>query len=101
MPAPYHVAIAIDQPDGAPSDEGSTKPDDDGALGQRAGEAAEAGTPSVTDGGSLKLEGESEVDPFLVTLRGREHLDPKTWGVGYRWFLTVFAGLLVLNCSKA
>ncbi len=39
-------------------------------------------------------------DPFLVTLAGRTHLDPHTWSVRHRWFLTVFAGILVLNCSK-
>ena len=39
-------------------------------------------------------------DAFLVTLKGREHISPHTWGVTYRWFLTLFAGTLVLNCSK-
>mgnify|MGYP001590630148 FL=1 len=38
-------------------------------------------------------------DEFLVTLKGREHLSPHSWGVKYRWFLTGFAGLLVLNAS--
>lgn len=41
-----------------------------------------------------------EVDEFLVTLKGREHLNPHTWRVNYRWFLTAFAGLLVLNASE-
>lgn len=39
-------------------------------------------------------------DPFLVTMKGREkELSPHHWGVGYRWFLTLFAGLFVLNAS--
>ena len=38
-------------------------------------------------------------DRWLVTLKGREHLNPQTWGAAYRWFLTVFAGILVLNAS--
>lgn len=41
-----------------------------------------------------------ELDPFLVTMQGREHLSPHTWGVNYRWFLTAFSGLLVLNASE-
>lgn len=40
-------------------------------------------------------------DRWLVTLKGREHLNPHTWGVKYRWFLTVFAGVLVLNATFA
>ncbi|KAL8287242.1 hypothetical protein RQP46_003694 [Phenoliferia psychrophenolica] len=42
-----------------------------------------------------------EDDPFLVTLKGREHLSPHSWNVAYRWFLTGFAGLLVLNATFA
>lgn len=49
---------------------------------------------------SRKTPGAEADDEFLVTLQGREHLSPHTWGVGYRWFLTGFAGLLVLNASK-
>lgn len=41
-----------------------------------------------------------EKDPFLVTLEGREHLNPHSWPVWYRWWLTGFAGLLVLNASE-
>lgn len=41
-----------------------------------------------------------EKDPFLVTLEGREHLNPHTWPVWYRWWLTGFGGLLVLNASE-
>lgn len=89
--------------------------------------------------GVIDLEAQGEVDDetpknpgpedhFLVTLKGREHLNPHTWGEGYRWyvaiyflfansiqglifwryddliryrFLTGFAGLLVLNASKS
>lgn len=39
-------------------------------------------------------------DEFLVTLKGREHLDPHSWSVNYRWFLTALSGSLVLNASK-
>ncbi|GAA6036911.1 hypothetical protein NBRC10512_001275 [Rhodotorula toruloides] len=40
-------------------------------------------------------------DPFLVTLKGREHLSPHTWSVWYRWALTALAGFLVLNATFA
>lgn len=40
-------------------------------------------------------------DEFLVTLKGREHLNPHTWNVTYRWALTGFAGLLVLNAVRS
>ncbi|GAA5966389.1 hypothetical protein JCM8115_002855 [Rhodotorula mucilaginosa] len=42
-----------------------------------------------------------EEDPFHVTPKGRMHLHPHTWSVPYRWFLTGFAGLLVLNATFA
>lgn len=42
-----------------------------------------------------------EIDEFLVTLKGREHLNPHTWGTNYRWFLTMFAALLALNATFA
>ena len=42
-----------------------------------------------------------EKDPYLVTLEGRPHLNPHTWNSTYRWALTGFAGLLVLNASFA
>lgn len=40
-------------------------------------------------------------DEFLVSLKGREHLNPHTWNTTYRWALTGFAGLLVLNASES
>ncbi|GAA5880257.1 hypothetical protein JCM1840_003411 [Sporobolomyces johnsonii] len=43
----------------------------------------------------------TEDDPFLVTLKGRESLNPHTWGVLYRWWITAFAGSLVLNATFA
>lgn len=48
-------------------------------------------------------EGENgkEHDPFLVTLKGREHLNPHTWNPKYRWFLTGLGGLFVLNSTFA
>lgn len=42
---------------------------------------------------------EKEEDPFLVTLKGREKLNPHTWNQTYRWFLTGLAGLFVLNAT--
>ena len=42
-----------------------------------------------------KSKKEQEKDPFLVTLEGREHLNPHTWNETYRWFLTGLAGLFV------
>lgn len=39
--------------------------------------------------------------PFLVTIKGRESLNPHTWSVGYRWAITGLAGLLVLNASES
>lgn len=49
----------------------------------------------------LKEKEREEKDPFLVTLEGREYLNPHTWPVWYRWWLTGFAGLLVLNATFA
>ncbi|GAA6039859.1 hypothetical protein JCM8097_006766 [Rhodosporidiobolus ruineniae] len=43
----------------------------------------------------------AEEDPFAVTLKGREHLNPHTWAVWYRWAITGLAGLLVLNATFA
>ncbi|BGP39645.1 hypothetical protein JCM10450v2_003616 [Rhodotorula kratochvilovae] len=42
-----------------------------------------------------------EEDPFLVTIKGRESLNPHTWAVWYRWCITALAGLLVLNATFA
>ncbi|GAA5924642.1 hypothetical protein JCM3775_005432 [Rhodotorula graminis] len=42
-----------------------------------------------------------EDDPFLVTIKGRESLNPHTWSVAYRWAITGLAGLLVLNATFA
>lgn len=44
---------------------------------------------------------EEEKNPFLVTLEGRQHLNPHTWKESYRWFLTGLAGLFVLNATFA
>lgn len=44
---------------------------------------------------------QEEKDPFLITLEGREHLNPHTWNRKYRWFLTGLAGLFVLNATFA
>lgn len=49
---------------------------------------------------SPENEKKEEKDPYLVTLEGRDHLNPHTWPVWYRWWLTAFAGILVLNASE-
>jgi hypothetical protein len=40
-------------------------------------------------------------EKFLVTLEGREHLNPHTWKSSYRWFITGLMGLFVLNATFA
>ncbi|WVR09419.1 hypothetical protein IAU60_006486 [Kwoniella sp. DSM 27419] len=40
-------------------------------------------------------------DPWAVTFQPGESINPKNWGVLYRWFLTGIAGLLVLNSTFA
>ncbi|GAA95382.1 uncharacterized protein L969DRAFT_84849 [Mixia osmundae IAM 14324] len=49
----------------------------------------------------VKQEDALQDDPHLVTFIGREHMDPHTWNTKYRWFLTAFAGILVLNATFA
>lgn len=50
---------------------------------------------------SERARREEEKDPFLVTLEGRNHLNPHTWDPKYRWFLTGLGGLFVLNATFA
>jgi hypothetical protein len=67
-----------------------------------ADEGADLEAVGGKEGKQEKMEVEAPVvDEFLVTLRGREHLSPQTWNSTYRWFLTGFAGLLVLNASES
>lgn len=40
-------------------------------------------------------------DPFSVRFEPGEKANPKNWGYGYRWFLTMIAGGLVLNSTFA
>lgn len=40
-------------------------------------------------------------EQFLVSLKGREHLNPHTWSTTYRWFITGLMGLFVLNATFA
>ncbi|ODO11081.1 hypothetical protein I350_01683 [Cryptococcus amylolentus CBS 6273] len=40
-------------------------------------------------------------DPFAVQFEPGEDINPKNWGVGYRWWLTCLSGLLVLNSTFA
>ncbi|KAK4703929.1 hypothetical protein P7C70_g2283, partial [Phenoliferia sp. Uapishka_3] len=53
------------------------------------------------EGAAAAPQKTDNLDEFLVTLKGREHLSPHLWTVFYRWFLTGFAGLLVLNATFA
>ena len=49
-----------------------------------------------------EMQGETKKpDPFLVTLQGRETINPHTWRNGYRWLLTMLGGLSVLNATFA
>lgn len=41
-----------------------------------------------------------DTDPFLVTLKGRESINPHTWKASYRWFLTLLGGIFVLNGTQ-
>ncbi|GAA5943153.1 MFS transporter [Sporobolomyces koalae] len=68
----------------------------DEEKGQKQDDSEEA-SPAKSKGD----KSDKEDDPFLVTLEGREHLNPHTWPVWYRWWLTAFAGLLVLNATFA
>ena len=49
----------------------------------------------------IQKENQAQVkkDPYLVTLDGREHINPHTWKVSYRWLLTMLGGQLVLNVA--
>ncbi|TXT08865.1 hypothetical protein VHUM_02993 [Vanrija humicola] len=38
-------------------------------------------------------------DDFAVKFEPGEKINPKNWSVGYRWYLTVVGGLLVLNST--
>lgn len=72
--------------------------------GQVPGEVDLEGGNQINGNSKIQEEGISkpeEVDEFLVTLKGREHLNPHSWGVNYRWFLTMFAALLALNATFA
>lgn len=40
-------------------------------------------------------------EKYLVTLKGRDHLNPHTWSSSYRWFITGLMGLFVLNATFA
>ncbi|SGZ28544.1 BQ5605_C027g10369 [Microbotryum silenes-dioicae] len=65
---------------------------------QKSSVSSEKPLPSSQAAGPAALGAD---DPFLVTLKGREHLDPHTWSEPWRWVITGFAGLLVLNAAFA
>ncbi|GAA5912849.1 uncharacterized protein JCM6883_004852 [Sporobolomyces salmoneus] len=65
------------------------------------GQESEKGSEQPGEKQAEQKKEEPPKDPFLVTLEGRDHLNPHTWPVWYRWFLTGFAGLLVLNATFA
>ncbi|TNY21912.1 major facilitator superfamily domain-containing protein [Rhodotorula diobovata] len=75
------------------------KADKKSADGKEAGGASdESQSGGASKGPSSPKE---EEDPFLVTIKGRESLNPHTWAVWYRWAITGLAGLLVLNATFA
>ncbi|KZO92337.1 MFS general substrate transporter [Calocera viscosa TUFC12733] len=45
-----------------------------------------------------EIEREKE-DPFLVVWEEGDMGNPKNWNRGYRWYITVFGGLLTLNAT--
>jgi protein-S-isoprenylcysteine O-methyltransferase Ste14 len=40
-------------------------------------------------------------DDFEIILADNPKMDPHNWNTSYRWFLTAFVGLLVLNATFA
>lgn len=66
----------------------------DGSQGKKADKQGEKKGEKPAEGGQ-EAEKKKEKDPFLVTLEGREHINPHTWKESYRWFLTGLAGLFV------
>lgn len=67
---------------------------------ESSGEAAVPATPGKGEKQQNQAPPEQE-DPFLVTLKGREHINPHTWNSTYRWFLTALGGVFVLNATFA
>ncbi|ORY88065.1 major facilitator superfamily domain-containing protein [Leucosporidium creatinivorum] len=61
----------------------------------------EAGAQEKSEKQEAAAPAPAPEDEFLVTLKGREQLNPHTWNTTYRWALTGFAGLLVLNATFA
>ncbi|ODN90730.1 hypothetical protein L198_06046 [Cryptococcus wingfieldii CBS 7118] len=47
------------------------------------------------------LPGKEESDSWAVHFEPGKSINPKNWGVGHRWFLTVVAGVLVFNSTLA
>ncbi|TYJ53522.1 hypothetical protein B9479_005853 [Cryptococcus floricola] len=46
-------------------------------------------------------KGKEESDSWAVQFEPGESINPKNWGVGHRWFLTVVAAVLVFNSTLA
>lgn len=111
--APIPESHEEDNPDRSPpsprpSGENRSESDETLADRDRDIERGEGGKGSKTEGSGEKQGKEQEnkkkdeeKDPFLVTLDGRQHLNPHTWNETYRWFLTGLAGLFVLNATFA
>ncbi|GAA5901619.1 hypothetical protein JCM6882_006025 [Rhodosporidiobolus microsporus] len=88
-----HDNVDLEKGEGA-KDQGPVGADEEPPSKEEKGGAPAKGGPP--GGGPPAQE-----DPFLVTLKGREHLNPHTWAVWYRWAITAGAGLLVLNATFA
>lgn len=84
---------------GSESDETLADRDRDVERGEEAKGSKRKGSGQEKQQGKDKQE--EQKDAFLVTLEGRQHLNPHTWNENYRWFLTALAGLFVLNATFA
>ncbi|GAA5830889.1 hypothetical protein JCM11251_001112 [Rhodosporidiobolus azoricus] len=93
-PSSEHTLADHDSVDLEKGEGKKESPDSEGVNEKAANKGSKSGAP----GGGPPAE---EEDPFLVTLKGRDHLNPHTWAVWYRWALTGVAGLLVLNATFA
>ncbi|KAG9033819.1 hypothetical protein FS837_002381 [Tulasnella sp. UAMH 9824] len=63
---------------------------------------ANAGGDLVDAPGEPKLDEKTEHSRYLVKWDGPDDPEnPKNWSVGYRWYITGIAGLLVLNATFA
>ncbi|EJU05858.1 MFS general substrate transporter [Dacryopinax primogenitus] len=62
------------------------------------GDLSEVFSPGEEAVGEIERE---KADPFLVVWEEGDKGNPKNWGRGYRWYITIFGGLLTLNATFA